>query len=76
MLPEGSEPRVLRAAAEVSRRGLADITLLGNAHAVQARSLSVQSQVHELQWPAACRFHDLTPILSVQWGIHGGTQQP
>ena len=38
VLPEGSEPRVLRAAAEVSRRGLADITLLGNAHAIQARA--------------------------------------
>ena len=38
MLPEGGEPRVLRAAAEVSRRGLADITLLGNAQTIRART--------------------------------------
>jgi phosphate acetyltransferase len=30
VLPEGSEPRVLRAAATVLRRGIADLTLLGN----------------------------------------------
>jgi phosphotransacetylase len=39
VLPEGCEPRVLRAAAEVTRRGLADLILLGNAHAIQARTI-------------------------------------
>lgn len=35
VLPEGTEPRVLRAAADVVRRGLAFITLLGNHGAIQ-----------------------------------------
>jgi phosphotransacetylase len=37
VLPEGSEPRVLRAAAEVSRRGLADLILLGSQQAIRVR---------------------------------------
>ncbi len=41
VLPEGGEPRALRAAAEVTRRGLADITLLGNAQAIQARTVTL-----------------------------------
>mmetsp|Transcript_4754 Transcript_4754/g.13675 ORF Transcript_4754/g.13675 Transcript_4754/m.13675 type:complete len:790 (-) Transcript_4754:298-2667(-) len=35
VLPEGTEPRVLKAAADITRRGLAYITLLGNPDAVQ-----------------------------------------
>ena len=36
VLPEGMEPRVLRAAAGVARKGLAKITLLGEPEAIQA----------------------------------------
>ncbi|HEY6794760.1 MAG TPA: phosphate acetyltransferase [Kineosporiaceae bacterium] len=36
VLPEGTEPRVLQAAATVVRRGIADITLLGDPPAVSA----------------------------------------
>ena len=36
VLPEGMEPRVLRAAAGVARKGLAKITILGEPEAIQA----------------------------------------
>lgn len=48
VLPEGLEPRILRAAAAVTRRGLAKITLLGEHDAIEAeaRRLSIDiSQV-------------------------------
>jgi phosphate acetyltransferase len=36
VLPEGAEPRVLRAAAITLRRGLADLTLLGNENEIRS----------------------------------------
>ena len=36
VLPEGAEPRVLRAAATVLRRGMAELTLLGNESEIRA----------------------------------------
>jgi phosphate acetyltransferase len=44
VLPEGSEPRVLRAADTVLRRGIADLTLLGDE--VEIRSVAADLGVH------------------------------
>ena len=35
VLPEGAEPRVLRAAEEIARRRLAHVILLGSPEAIQ-----------------------------------------
>jgi phosphate acetyltransferase len=45
VLPEGEEERVLRAADILLRRGVADITLLGDPIAVNARAASVGADV-------------------------------
>lgn len=45
VLPEGGEPRMLRAAAEITRRGLAGITLLGNPSTLQVQSQSCPSHI-------------------------------
>ena len=46
VLPEGTEPRVLRAAADIIRRGLAFITLLGNHGAIQVPQPPRPSPTH------------------------------
>lgn len=48
VLPEGTEPRVLKAAADITRRGLAYITLLGNPDAVQVCSKRCFLRAHLL----------------------------
>lgn len=45
VLPEGTEPRILRAADAVLRRGLADLTLLGDPKEVQAVASSVGADI-------------------------------
>jgi phosphate acetyltransferase len=45
VLPEGEEERILRAADILLRRGVADITLLGDPIAVNARAASVGADV-------------------------------
>jgi len=50
VLPEALDPRVLKAAAELSARGLAKVVLLGEPDrvAAQARKLNVDiSEVHQ-----------------------------
>ncbi len=41
VLPEGAEPRILRAAEQVVRKGICDVTLLGNRDNIQAESQSM-----------------------------------
>lgn len=48
VLPEGTEPRILKAAADITRRGLAHITLLGDPHAIQVRSNRCLLPAHTL----------------------------
>ena len=50
VLPEGTEPRVLRAAAGVARKGLAHITLLGEPDAVQAEARRLSLDISEVCW--------------------------
>jgi len=38
VLPEGNEPRILRAAEQVVRKGICDITLLGSSDVIRAES--------------------------------------
>ncbi|HCT78045.1 MAG TPA: phosphate acetyltransferase [Micromonosporaceae bacterium] len=38
VLPEGSEERILRAAESLTRRGVCDLTLLGNVHDIEQRA--------------------------------------
>jgi phosphate acetyltransferase len=45
VLPEGTEPRVLRAAAQVMRRGIADIVLLGDPEAVTAAATKAEVDI-------------------------------
>jgi len=47
VLPEGTEPRVLRAAATVLARGVADIVLLGDPAAVAAAAEAVRRQAEK-----------------------------
>ncbi len=49
VLPEGTEPRVLRAAEIVLRRGIADITLLGNASEIAARATDLGLDISSAQ---------------------------
>jgi phosphate acetyltransferase len=52
VLPESDDDRVLRAAAEVSRKGFAKIILLGDPDAIRVRAQRLGLDV------AACRFED------------------
>ncbi|WP_068278662.1 phosphate acetyltransferase [Aldersonia kunmingensis] len=47
VLPEGSDDRVLRAAGRVLRRGVADLTLLGNESAVRSRAAELGVDLDE-----------------------------
>ncbi len=49
VLPEGTDPRVLRAAARVLRTGVADITLLGEADAVASAAAAAGADVSTAQ---------------------------
>ena len=51
VLPEGNEPRVLRAAAEVTRRGLARITLLGEPAAIRAEAARISIDISQARPP-------------------------
>ena len=55
VLPEGSEPRILEAAAVVLRRGLAEITILGDRRDVLARA---QRAGHDLSAAQVVSPHD------------------
>ena len=52
VLPETDDPRVLRAAAEASRRGLARLLLLGNADAIRSRAAALGADL------SRCAFED------------------
>nr|WP_245571512.1 phosphate acetyltransferase [Catelliglobosispora koreensis] len=54
VLPEGSEERILRAAESLTRRGVCDLTLLGNAPAIEkrARELSLDLDTVRVVDPA------------------------
>ena len=45
VLPEGEEDRILRAADILLRRGVADLTLLGDPHLISARAASIGADV-------------------------------
>ncbi|GAB3587356.1 phosphate acetyltransferase [Calidifontibacter terrae] len=45
VLPEGNDPRILQAADAVLRRGVADLTILGDAKEIQAVASSVGADV-------------------------------
>eukprot|EP00878_Enallax_costatus_P009319 GHUV01009739.1.p1 GENE.GHUV01009739.1~~GHUV01009739.1.p1 ORF type:complete len:586 (+),score=159.89 GHUV01009739.1:322-2079(+) len=47
VLPEGMEPRVIKAASEVTSRGLAKITLLGDPTAVAAEAKKLGADISE-----------------------------
>jgi phosphate acetyltransferase len=49
VLPEGNEPRVLRAAATVLRRGIADLTLLGEESEIRSVATDVGADVSAAQ---------------------------
>jgi phosphate acetyltransferase len=49
VLPEGTEPRVLRAAATVLRRGMADLTLLGDEAEIRAAATDLGVDVSGAQ---------------------------
>ena len=49
VLPEGSEPRVLRAAATVLRRGIADLTLLGDEAEIRSVATDIGVDVSAAQ---------------------------
>lgn len=53
VLPEGTEARILRAAAEVTRKGLAHITLLGEPAAVQAEARRIAVDISAVSVPIA-----------------------
>ena len=56
VLPEGAEPRVLRAAAEVTRKGLARITLLGELAAIRAEAARISVDISQARphGPLSC----------------------
>ncbi len=56
VLPEGMEPRVLRAAAGVVRKGLAKITLLGEPEAIQAEAKRLSLDISSVQLCQAFQF--------------------
>jgi phosphate acetyltransferase len=49
VLPEGAEPRVLRAAATVLRRGMADLTLLGNEAEIRGVATDLGVDISDAQ---------------------------
>jgi phosphate acetyltransferase len=49
VLPEGTEPRTIQAAARAARLGLAKVTLLGDAGAVRARARDVGADLGGVQ---------------------------
>ena len=49
VLPEGMEPRVLRAAAGVARKGLAKVTLLGEPEAIQAEAKRLSLDISQVR---------------------------
>ena len=53
VLPEGTEERILRAAETLLRRGVADLTLLGNPDEIgrRARELGVDIAAAEIEYP-------------------------
>ena len=46
VLPEGDDDRVLRAAATVLKRGIADLTILGEPFEVRARAIELGIDIH------------------------------
>jgi phosphate acetyltransferase len=60
VLPEGAEERILRAAETVLRRGVADLTLLGDPGEIsrRARELGVEIGAARLVDPAASEWRD------------------
>ncbi len=46
VLPEGSDDRILEAAAILLRRGVADLTLLGDANSIRARASALALDLH------------------------------
>lgn len=51
VLPEGMEPRVLRAAAGVARKGLAKLVLLGEPDAVSAEARRLSLDISQVESP-------------------------
>ncbi|MBM3804899.1 MAG: phosphate acetyltransferase [Acidimicrobiia bacterium] len=48
VLPEGSDDRTLLAAAQLSREGLAEVTLLGQPDAVRKRAREIEASIEEV----------------------------
>jgi phosphate acetyltransferase len=49
VLPEGSDDRILRAAEQLLRRGVADLTVLGDQESIRSRAASLGLELAELQ---------------------------
>jgi phosphate acetyltransferase len=49
VLPEGSDDRILRAAEQLLRRGVADLTVLGDQDSIRSRAASLGLELAELQ---------------------------
>lgn len=75
VLPEGTEPRILRAAAELSRKGLAHITLLGEKSHVEAEASRISVDISEVERHALT--NGITPSEKLApTGMEGTTKPP
>jgi phosphate acetyltransferase len=74
VLPEGTEPRILRAAETVLRRGVADLTLLGNLAEItrRANELGVDITAARLVDPETSAWHDDFAARYVELRRHRG----